>query len=275
MDKPLPPPPLSPETKKEPIPALQRKFDGHDHDPKSHSMESRAKMMSSKSDEVIEFSVKNLVPIPSEYEVTFDDESECDVPIKDESSLVFTTFSNPLFDCIDDFTSSDDESISIDEDVPMEDFKVYSNPHFDDEEISSDETDPHYFNAESDLIKSFSKRDKFDYLEEFPGELMPTAINSCPRPLEKFQVNTIIETLLTSTIPVEDSDSCTITCHFPPFYPLDKPFPPPPLTPKPKKEPIPAVLRRMDGYDHDPKSHSMESKAKILSSSFYTQKKHN
>nr|GEW64590.1 hypothetical protein [Tanacetum cinerariifolium] len=166
-----------------------------------------------KSDEVIKSSDKNLLPIPSEYEVTYDDESECDVPIKDESSQVFTTFLNPLFDCNDDFTSSDDESIS-DEDVPMEDFKVYSNPFFDDDEINSDETDPHYFNAEYDLIESFSNLDtlfdsspKFDYLEEFSGELMPTTINLCPRPMENFHANTIVETLPSSPIPVKDSDS--------------------------------------------------------------------
>nr|GEY59334.1 hypothetical protein [Tanacetum cinerariifolium] len=187
-----------------------------------------------KSDKVIESSVKNLVPIPSEYEVTFDDESECDVPVKDESSLVFTTFSNPIFDCNDDFTSSDDESLS-EEEVPMEDFKVHSNPLFDDKEISSD--DPHCFNIESDLIESLSNHDtlidsslKFDYLEEFSGALMPTSIaneerirreheeyislieklfsiNLCPRPLENFHANSIIETLPTSTIPVGDSDS--------------------------------------------------------------------
>nr|GEZ38773.1 hypothetical protein [Tanacetum cinerariifolium] len=187
-------------------------------------------------DEVIKSSVKNLLPIPSEYEVTFDDESECDVPVKDESSQVFTTFSNPLFDDNDDFTSSDDESIS-DEDVPMEEFKVYSNPLFDDEEINSDKTDLHYFNAESDFVESLSNEDilidsspKFDYLEEFFGALMPTsiadeehirreheeyisliekllAINPFPRPLENFQSNTIVETLPTSPILVEDSDS--------------------------------------------------------------------
>ncbi|GKG19829.1 hypothetical protein Tco_0376928 [Tanacetum coccineum] len=39
------------------------------------------------SDEVIKSSVENLVPIPSESEVTFDNESECDVPVDDESSL--------------------------------------------------------------------------------------------------------------------------------------------------------------------------------------------
>nr|GEU62905.1 hypothetical protein [Tanacetum cinerariifolium] len=183
------------------------------------------------------YQLKNLKPCPilSEYEVTSDDESECDVPDKDESSPIFTTFSNPLFDCNDDFTSSDDESLS-NEDVPMENFKVYSNPLFDDEEINSNKIDPHYFNAESDLIESLSNRDTlfdsypmFDYLEEFSGELIPTSIineerikrkhkeyislmeklltiNSFPRPLENFHANTIIETLPTSPIPVDDSD---------------------------------------------------------------------
>nr|GEV09949.1 hypothetical protein [Tanacetum cinerariifolium] len=131
------------------------------------------------SDEVIKSSVKNLIPIPSEYEVTFDDE----------------------------------KSLS-DEDVPMEDFKVYSNPLFDDEETNSDKLDPHCFNAEYDFIESLSNQDtlfdsssKFDYLKEFSGELMPTTINSCPRLMENLQANTIIETLPSSTIPVEDGDS--------------------------------------------------------------------
>nr|GEY60799.1 zinc finger, CCHC-type [Tanacetum cinerariifolium] len=95
-------------------------------------------------DEVIKSSVKKLVPIPSEYEVTFDNESECDVPVKDESFLVFTTFSNPIFDDNDDFTSSDDELLFSEKDVLMKDFKVYSNPLFDDDEINSDEIDPKF-----------------------------------------------------------------------------------------------------------------------------------
>nr|GEZ40005.1 hypothetical protein [Tanacetum cinerariifolium] len=49
------------------------------------------------SNEIIKSSVKNLVSIPREYEVTSDDESESDVPVKDESSPIFTTFSNPLW----------------------------------------------------------------------------------------------------------------------------------------------------------------------------------
>nr|GEX83424.1 hypothetical protein [Tanacetum cinerariifolium]GEY27272.1 hypothetical protein [Tanacetum cinerariifolium] len=193
-------------------------------------------ILETESNEVINFSVKNLVSIPSEYEVTSDNESECDVPNKDESSPVFTTFSNPIFDDNDDFTSSDDELL-FNEDVSMENLKSYSNPLFDDEEINSNEIDLHYFNAESDLIESLSNHDtlfnsssKFDYLEEIFGELMPSsivneerikreheeyislmekllAINSFPRPLENFHANTIVESLSSSHIPVEDSDS--------------------------------------------------------------------
>ncbi|GKD89855.1 hypothetical protein Tco_1365362 [Tanacetum coccineum] len=76
------------------------------------------------SDEVIKSSVEDLVPIPSESEDTF--ESDCDV-------------SNPLFDSNDDFTSSNDGSLS-DEDVPKDNVKIYSNPlfEFDDEYNSSD-----------------------------------------------------------------------------------------------------------------------------------------
>nr|GEW68957.1 reverse transcriptase domain-containing protein [Tanacetum cinerariifolium]GEX65650.1 reverse transcriptase domain-containing protein [Tanacetum cinerariifolium] len=131
-----------------------------------------------KSNEVIKSSVKNLVPIPSESEVTSDNDSDCDVPDNDESYPIFTTFSNPLFDCNDDFTSSKHKSLS-NEDVPMENFKIYSNPLFDDEEIISTKIDPHYFNAESNLLESLLNQDtlidsspKFDYLlEEFSGEL--------------------------------------------------------------------------------------------------------
>nr|GEU66358.1 retrotransposon protein, putative, Ty3-gypsy subclass [Tanacetum cinerariifolium] len=194
------------------------------------------------SDEVIKSSVKNLVQIPSEYEVTSDDESECDVPVKDESSLIFTTFSNPIFDDNDDFTSSDDESL-FNEDISMKDFKVCSNPLFDEEQIIFTKIDPHYFNAESNLIESLLNRDtlidsspKFDLLlKEFSGELahidpIPPGIeeadfdledeirlfenllydNSSLRPSKELNAeiaNTTIESLSPSPIPVEDSDS--------------------------------------------------------------------
>ncbi|GJR44424.1 hypothetical protein Tco_1312527 [Tanacetum coccineum] len=91
-----------------------------------------------------EFSVEDLVPIPSESEDTSESDSDCDLPSCDDFSPInvyeekSVTFSNPLFDSNDDFTSSDDESLS-DEDVQKENVKIYSNPlfEFDDEYISS------------------------------------------------------------------------------------------------------------------------------------------
>nr|GEV70410.1 hypothetical protein [Tanacetum cinerariifolium] len=195
-----------------------------------------------KLDEVTESSAKNLVPIPSEYEVTSDDESECDVPIKDDSSPVFTTLSNPLFDDYDDFTSSDDESLP-DEDVPTKEFKVYSNPLFDDEEINSDKLDPHCFNAESDLIESLLNRyTLIDSSPKFSGELahinpilpgikeanfdLEEEIhfvenllydNSSPRPPEELNAkiaNKVVESLSPSPIPDD------------PLFPCPHPEPP-------------------------------------------------
>nr|GFC65739.1 hypothetical protein [Tanacetum cinerariifolium] len=59
------------------------------------------------SDEVTESNAENLLPILSKCEDTLEDEIECDKPAKDESSSIFTTFSNPLFNYNDDFTSKE------------------------------------------------------------------------------------------------------------------------------------------------------------------------
>ncbi|GKE29562.1 hypothetical protein Tco_1444946, partial [Tanacetum coccineum] len=96
------------------------------------------------SDEFIKSSVEDLVPIPSESEDTFDNDSEYDLPFCDDPHPLdvlgenFMTFSNLLFNDNNTFTSSDDESLP-EEDVSKENFKIYSNPlfEFDDEYISS------------------------------------------------------------------------------------------------------------------------------------------
>nr|GEU54975.1 hypothetical protein [Tanacetum cinerariifolium] len=165
-----------------------------------------------------------------------DIESECDVLVCDD----FMTFSNPLFDSYDDFTSSDDESFS-DEDILKENLKIYSNPLFD-EEIISTKIDPHHFNAESDLIESLLNRDTsivsspmFDsLLEEFSGELAHINLispkideadfdseeeirivvkllydNSSPRPPKEFNSensDAVIESFSPSPIHVEEGD---------------------------------------------------------------------
>nr|GEV72764.1 hypothetical protein [Tanacetum cinerariifolium] len=177
-------------------------------------------ILETESDEVTESSVKDLVPISTEYEVTFDDESECDVPVKDESSPVFTTFLNPIFNDNDDFTSSDDESLS-DEDVPIEDFKVYSNPLFDDDKINSDMLYPHCFNAKSDFVESLSNHDilinsslKFDYLEEFSSELMLQG-----------DIHFLEELLVDDSIPIPENESSDFDHQDYPSFPRPPPEP--------------------------------------------------
>nr|GEV34615.1 hypothetical protein [Tanacetum cinerariifolium] len=71
---------------------------------------------------------------------------ESNEPVKDDS-LVFTTFPNPLFN--DDVTIHEDE-------VPIEESKVHSNPLFDNDEINSDELESH---VESNFIESLSNHD--------------------------------------------------------------------------------------------------------------------
>ncbi|GJX68942.1 hypothetical protein Tco_0304669 [Tanacetum coccineum] len=75
------------------------------------------------SEEFIKSSVEDLVPIPSESKDTFGSDSDCDLPSCDDFSPInvygekSVTFSKPFLCSNDDFTFSDDESLS-DEDVP-------------------------------------------------------------------------------------------------------------------------------------------------------------
>ncbi|GKC51321.1 hypothetical protein Tco_1074066 [Tanacetum coccineum] len=123
------------------------------------------------SDEFIKSSVENLIQNPSESE----DECECDVPDCDDSQMTnFSTFSNPLFD---DSTSSDDES---------------SHEEFAGELIT---IPPRIVNREHEEYISLMEMLLYD--------------NSSPRSPEDFHANpnTIIESLSTFPIPVEDSNS--------------------------------------------------------------------
>ncbi|GJQ92791.1 hypothetical protein Tco_0003930 [Tanacetum coccineum] len=105
------------------------------------------------SDEVIKYSVESLVPIPSESEDTSESDKECDFPFCDNS----VTFSNPLFDANDDFTSSDDESLP-EEDVSEENFKIYSNPPFEfDEEYISSDINPLY----NEVLEDIENKDSY------------------------------------------------------------------------------------------------------------------
>ncbi|GJX29525.1 hypothetical protein Tco_0237604 [Tanacetum coccineum] len=197
------------------------------------------------SDELIKSSVEDLVHTPSESDGI--SECECDVPDCDDSQTTnFSTFSNPLFDdsTSSDDESSHEEVIheisfktysnplfDLDEEIISSEFNPIHNEDLD-STLKNDR-----FDTESYLLESLLNRDtlmasspKIDSLfDEFAGELItiPPIIvnreheeyisllerflydNSSPRPPEDFHANpnTIIESLPTFPIPVEDSDS--------------------------------------------------------------------
>nr|GFD41811.1 hypothetical protein [Tanacetum cinerariifolium] len=134
----------------------------------------------------------------------------------------------------DDLDSSNDESLP-DEDVPSEEFKIYSNPLCDEDKINSDNLDPHCFNVKTDFVESLLNRDTFiDFSSkfDFSGELthikqeIPKSNfdfeeeirlienllydNSFPRPPEELNAeidDTMIESIPLLPIPVQDGNS--------------------------------------------------------------------
>nr|GEU96789.1 hypothetical protein [Tanacetum cinerariifolium] len=103
----------------------------------SMGYEHRSITPETESDEVTESNAENLLPIPSKCEDN------------------------------DNLNSSNDESLP-DEDVPAEEFKIYSNPLCDEDKINSDKLDLHCFNVESDFVESFLNRDTFiDFSSKF------------------------------------------------------------------------------------------------------------
>nr|GEX48347.1 hypothetical protein [Tanacetum cinerariifolium] len=116
------------------------------------------------SDEFIKSSVEDLIPIPSESEDTSRSDSECILPSCDYFSTIdvpkeeSVAFSNPLLNSNDDFTYSDDESLSK-EDVLEDNLKIYLNPlfEFDDEYIFSD-VNPLF----DEVLENIKSRDSYD-----------------------------------------------------------------------------------------------------------------
>ncbi|GJU72234.1 hypothetical protein Tco_1263639 [Tanacetum coccineum] len=136
-------------------------------------------------------------------------ETESDEFIK---SSVEDLVQNPSESEDEHYSSSDDES-SHEEVIHEMSFKTYSNPLFDlDEEIISSEFNPIH-NEDLDSMPKDVCFEVGSYLLESLGDILFLESllydNSSPRPPESFQdnSNTIIESLPTFPIPVEDSDS--------------------------------------------------------------------
>nr|GEV97958.1 hypothetical protein [Tanacetum cinerariifolium] len=135
------------------------------------------------TNEVVESSTKNLVPIPRECKVTSNNRSESIEPGKDDSS-VFTTFPNPLFNDKDDVAVHED-------DVPIEESK------FDNLDEFFGPLIPIHIAKEERI-----RREHADYISRM--EMLFT-IN--PRLHPTVNANTNVECLLSSCIPIQDNDS--------------------------------------------------------------------
>nr|GEY44725.1 reverse transcriptase domain-containing protein [Tanacetum cinerariifolium]GEY44728.1 reverse transcriptase domain-containing protein [Tanacetum cinerariifolium]GEY44735.1 reverse transcriptase domain-containing protein [Tanacetum cinerariifolium] len=133
---------------------------------------------------LLKSSIKNLVPIPHECKVTSDNKNESKEPVKDDSSI-FTTSTNPLF--------------NEDENVPIDESKVH--PLFDNDEINYDELGSH---VESNFVECLSNHDALIDSSQNRMEMLFT-IN--PHPCPTVNANTIVESIPTSLIPVQDNES--------------------------------------------------------------------
>ncbi|GJZ34959.1 hypothetical protein Tco_0580776, partial [Tanacetum coccineum] len=166
------------------------------------------------SDEFIMSSIKDLVPIPSESEDTSENGSECDLPFCDDSPPLdilggnSVTFSNPLFNANDDFTSSDDESLP-EEDVPKESFKIYSNPlfEFDDKYISKN-VNPLFNEVLEDIESEDSYVSKLDEPDLLVTPLSKLNEDECFDPGGDFVSKEIKACLTSDSIPsgIDDDD---------------------------------------------------------------------
>nr|GFB68081.1 hypothetical protein [Tanacetum cinerariifolium] len=127
-------------------------------------------------------------------------------------SLVLRTSYQSHVSASDDVTSNDD-------DVPVEESKVHSNPLFDDGEINSDELESH---VESNFVESLSNHDHLEeplmpihiakeerirreHAEYISRMEMLFTINLRPHPT--MNANTIVESIPLSLIPIQDNDS--------------------------------------------------------------------
>nr|GEX09918.1 reverse transcriptase domain-containing protein [Tanacetum cinerariifolium] len=143
-------------------------------------------------------------------------------------SMGYEHFSTTLVTELDEVAESSTKNlVPIPHDVPIKESKDYSNPLFDNDEINSDKLESH---VETNFVESLSNHDteKFDHLEEFSRPIIPVhiaeeerirrehpdyisrmemlfTINPRPRPM--VNVNSIVESIPPSLIPIQDNDS--------------------------------------------------------------------
>nr|GEW19761.1 reverse transcriptase domain-containing protein [Tanacetum cinerariifolium] len=177
-EDPSPPPPIIPNQTKPSIKEPEHSF----------SMGYKHFSTTLVTNKVTESSTKNLVPIPHECEVTSDNGSESIEPVKDDS-LIFTTFSNPLFN--NDEINSDELESHV-ESNSVESTSNHDTVKFDNHDGFSRPLIPIHI-AEEERIR----REHVDYINRI--EMLFT-IN--PRPRPTINANTNVEFIPSLPIPV-------------------------------------------------------------------------
>ncbi|GJX26165.1 hypothetical protein Tco_0232461, partial [Tanacetum coccineum] len=148
-----------------------------------------------KSDELIKYSVENLVQIPSEFEGIPD--NMCDVPFRDNSPPL-----DILKDQFEGFSDSNDDSTSIDDDFSIDDIDYVDASPPDYELVSLEVVEnvaPEDGEIDTDilLIKDDVLREKLLKINLLIAKI--EALNADPTPSSNF--------VLKSPSPVEDGDS--------------------------------------------------------------------
>nr|GEZ73175.1 hypothetical protein [Tanacetum cinerariifolium] len=181
-EEPCPNPPIIPNQTKSPIEEPKHSFKmGYEH--------FNTNLV---TNDVVESSTKNLVPIPHESKVASDNGSESIKPVKDDFS-VFTTISNPLFDNdklnFDEINShvesNSDESASNHDTMKFDNLDEFYGPFI------------HIHIIEEERIR----REHSDYINRM--EMLFT-IN--PRPHHPMNANTNVDFFSSFHIPIHESD---------------------------------------------------------------------
>nr|GEX89861.1 hypothetical protein [Tanacetum cinerariifolium] len=185
------------------------------------------------SDEVTESNAENLLPIPSEYEVTLEDKKECDLPVSENSPIC-----DDHSEILSDFKSDDDISV----------YNDFENIEYVEASLSNPEIERLIYVLKNDISDDSSNE---PLLEE--ADLFLTSDNSIPPGIENFaddsegDIRFLEELLIDDSILSHESSKSNFEDN--PSVP--RPPPEPPDAETDVVEEIVVVMNDKDKFDED------------------------
>nr|GEV33528.1 hypothetical protein [Tanacetum cinerariifolium] len=181
-----------------------------------------------KSDEIIESRVKNLVPIPSEYEVALEDESKRDLPVlEDHSKLLSDSNTNDISSDDDTFENIDDHT----EETRSGSTIAHANNSLSEYDSFCFEIDPDQGRLTSIVKNDISDDSTNDPLLE-EVELFLASDNLIPPGIENFDydserdIHFLEELLIDDFISIPKNESSNFDHQDDPSFPRPPPKPP-------------------------------------------------